>query len=114
MNLQQKTGEDVIKDKLQEYVDMKNQFNRLKAELDERKAELDELISDDTLSIENVGVFKRKAGFFRKNFDKTKAMEYLSDEQVAECVNETEVKGAVEIVSWETFTMRKNMMGEKE
>lgn len=98
---------------IKEYVETKDVVNKMQKHLDALKAEINNAIKSDLHVIEGVGQFKRKSSFVRKNFDKKKAQEYLTEDQYNDCVNESQVNGSVEIVSWDTLELRKSMMERK-
>lgn len=107
-------NEEEIKAKIQEYVTKKQEVDKLQEELDYLKTQLDASITEDHLSVEGVGVFSRKASFVRQNFDKKKAKEYLTEEQFNNCLKESNVKGSVSIMSWDSYLARKNAMENEQ
>lgn len=113
MNIPEKKEAPTIEEKLKAYCDLKLKHSLIQKELDEMKLELDNEIQDDLLVIENVGQFKRKAASVRKLLDKKKVEQMLPPEQYEACFKESSIKGAVEIVSWDTLQLRKQIAIEK-
>ena len=115
MILPEKKEEKIVAELLQEYVELQQQIKGKTLELDSLKDKIDSMIPDDKFAIEGVAIFNRKKGSVRKNFDKDKAKEYLTQEQYSSCITETQVKPSISIISWDNNELRKAMFkGNKE
>ena len=99
---------------MKEYVALQQKIKFDTLELEDLKENINKMIPEDKLSVEGVAIFKRSAGSVRQLFDKTKAKEYLNDEQYNSCIKESKVKPSISIISWENNELRKTMMENKK
>lgn len=114
METNYESKEITVEDMLTEYVEKNRQYKQLEEELKMLKLTIDSKVEDDFFAIEGVGQFKRKASFTRKSLDKKKVEEKLSEEDFNSCFKESNVKGSIEIVDWDTVELRKRIMEEKK
>jgi hypothetical protein len=103
-----------VEELMKEYVVLQQHIKGKTLDLEDLKTKIDSMIPEDKLSIEGVAIFQRKAGSVRQLFDKTKAKEYLNEEQYNSCIKESKVKPSISIISWENNELRKTMMKGKE
>jgi hypothetical protein len=106
--------EKTIEDKLKEYVELQQRIKLETLDLEALKADIDNNIQEDSLVLEGVAVFKRKKSFFRSSLDKTKVEERLSPDDFKACFKTTEVKGSIEIMSWQNMLAKKQMLDSKK
>lgn len=105
--------ENTVKALLADYIKRKKQYDNLKKQLDDLKEQIDQQIQEDRYDYEGVASFKRKADFVRRTLDQSKLSQNVPYEILDKCYKETKVKGSIEIVSWETKELRKQMYEEK-
>jgi hypothetical protein len=114
MILPKPQGEKSVEELMKEYVSLQQRIKFDTLELEDLKVKIDKMIPEDKFAIEGVAIFQRKAGSVRQLFDKTKAKDYLNDEQYNSCIKESKVKPLISIISWENNELRKQMMKGKE